>query len=309
MRDDLSNYHRLVGDLFEMPASPEQWRRYCLSDEQVEFYREQGYLAGIRTLSDEQVEVLHEELSGLMDPAHPKNHLFYEYHSNESRDPSRILFHALGAWRITPAFHDLLWNPAFTVVASQLLEGAVRFWHDQLFCKPARSGGVVAWHQDYSYWTRTQPLAHLTCWIGLDDSTRENGCLQYVPGSHHWPDLPVTGLAGDMEAIQTVLSDEQKRQFRPVAIELKKGECSFHHPRMIHGSYPNDTDKPRRATVINVFRDGVWSNSDQPLLEGVPPIPKGQKMGGQFFPLLFDPQAAGLSNLPQNISAVPPRMR
>ncbi|MCI0666179.1 MAG: phytanoyl-CoA dioxygenase family protein, partial [Acidobacteria bacterium] len=31
-------------------------------------------------------------------------------------------------------------------------------------------------------------------------------------------------------------------------------------------------------------------NSDAPLLEGVPVIPKGEKMGGQFFPLLFDPE-------------------
>ena len=226
-----------------------------------------------------------------MDAAHPQHHLFYEYHSNEAIDPARILFHALGAWRISPGFHDLLWNPRFTVAASQLLDGAVRFWHDQLFCKPPRHGGVVAWHQDYSYWTRTQPLAHLTCWIGLDDSTRANGCVHYVPGSHRWPDLPVTGLAGDMEAIQTVLTDEQKEMFEPVAIELKKGECSFHHPRTIHGSYANDTDRPRRATVINVFRDGVRSNSNEPLLNGVPVIPRGEKMGGQFFPLLFDPAA------------------
>src|SRR5687768_17509368 len=70
-------------------------------------------------------------------------------------DPATILFHALGAWRIAPEFHDLLWNPAFIVPASQLLEGPVRFWHDQLFCKPAHHGGRVAWHQDYSYWTRT----------------------------------------------------------------------------------------------------------------------------------------------------------
>jgi len=57
---------------------------------------------------------------------------------------------------------------------------------------------------------------------------------------------------------------------------------------MIHGSYENVTDKPRRATVINVFRDGVCSNSNEPLLEGVPVIPKGEKMGGRFFPILFD---------------------
>ena len=195
-----------------------------------------------------------------------------------------MLFHALGAWRIKPAFHDILWNPAFVMPASQLLDGAVRFWHDQLFCKPARHGGVVAWHQDYSYWTRTQPMEHLTCWIALDDSTRDNGCLQYIPGSHRWPLLPITGLAGNMDEIQTVLSEEQRQQFQPVAIELKAGEATFHHPLMVHGSYENRTDRPRRATVINVFRDGVRSASDGELLQGVPPIPKGQKMEGQFFP-------------------------
>jgi ectoine hydroxylase-related dioxygenase (phytanoyl-CoA dioxygenase family) len=92
-----------------------------------------------------------------------------------------------------------------------------------------------------------------------------------------------------MDAIQSVLSDEQKREFKPVAIELKRGECAFHHPLMVHGSYENRTERQRRATVINVFRDGVRSDSDQPLLDGVPAIPAGEKMGGQFFPLLFDP--------------------
>ncbi len=172
----------------------------------------------------------------LVDPAHPGNKLFYEFNSNESTDPSRVLFHALGAWRVSRGFHDILWNPAFLVPASQLLAGAVRFWHDQLFCKPSHHGGVVAWHQDYSYWTRTQPMAHLTCWIGLDDATSQNGCLQYIPGSHRWQLLPVTGLAGDMNAIQTVLSAAQQQQFKPVAIELRKGECAFHHPLMVHGS-------------------------------------------------------------------------
>jgi hypothetical protein len=41
--------------------------------------------------------------------------------------------------------------------------------------------------------------------------------------------------------------------------------------------------------VINAFRDGVVSASDAPPLEGVPPIATGEKMDGQFFPLLFNP--------------------
>lgn len=293
MHEDLSTYHRPITDLFKLPQTVDEWAACRLSDAQVDFYEANGYVSGIRVLADEQVEVLRRELSALVDPAHPRHHLFYEFHSNESTDPATTLFHALGAWRIAAGFHDLLWAPGFTVPASQLLGGAVRFWHDQLFSKPARHGGVVAWHQDYSYWTRTQPLAHLSCWIGLDDATRDNGCLHYIPGSHRWPDLPVTGLAGDMDAIQSVLTAEQRRGFHPTAIELKKGEAAFHHPRMIHGSFANTSDRPRRATVINVFRDGVKSASDAPLLEGVPVIANGEKMSGQFFPLLFDPKAVG----------------
>jgi len=185
-----------------------------------------------------------------------------------------------------------LWSPAFVMAASQLLDGAVRFWHDQLFCKPAHHGGVVAWHQDYSYWTRTEPMSHLTCWIALDDSTRDNGCLYYVPGSHRWKLLPITGLAGNMDEILTVLTPEQREAFRPVPIEMKRGQCSFHHPLLVHGSYENRSDRPRRATLVNAFRDGVRSASDQELLTGVPVIPAGHKMEGQFFPLLFDPASA-----------------
>ena len=42
--------------------------------------------------------------------------------------------------------------------------------------------------------------------------------------------------------------------------------------------------------MLNVFADGVVSDADEPLLEGVPIIPKGNKMEGRFFPLLFDPK-------------------
>jgi Phytanoyl-CoA dioxygenase (PhyH) len=292
MWNDLSRHHGPVTDLFKAPASREDWNHYRLTEDQIDFFHTNGYLSGIRVLTDEQIDALRTELAALIDPAHPGHHLFYEFHSNESTDPATVLFHALGAWRIAPGFHDLLWNPAFLMPASQLLGGGVRFWHDQLFCKPAHQGGVVAWHQDYSYWTRTQPMAHLSCWIGLDDSTRENGCVHYVPRSHRWELLPITGLANDMRAIEQVLNDEQKAQFKPVAIELKSGESSFHHPLMVHGSYENRSEQPRRGTVINVFRDGVRSALNEPSLEGVPVIPAGEKMDGQFFPLLFDPDVS-----------------
>src|SRR5690606_33336695 len=156
----------------------------------------------VPVLSSEQCEKLCAELDEFFETSHEGSELWYEYRTNESTDASTALFHALGAWRLRPGFHDLLWNPRMVVPAEQLLKGKVRFWHDQLFCKPARHGGVVAWHQDYSYWTRTIPMAHLTCWIPLDDVDEENGAIEYVPGSHHWPLLERTTLAGDLDGLK-----------------------------------------------------------------------------------------------------------
>ena len=291
MSPDLSLTHQPVSDLFPHMSVEEAWEAFHLSEEQVSFFNENGYLSGIQILDGRQIDQLRQELADIADPKHPQHDLFYEFHSNESDDPNAVLFHSLGHWRITPGFHDVLWNPRFVVPAYQLLgEKAVRFWHDQLFCKPAHHGGVVAWHQDYSYWTRTIPQQHLTCWVGLDPASKANGCLHYIPGSHRWPLFDRTSLAGAMNGLDTFLSEEQKQEFaKQVAIEMPAGYGTFHHPLMVHGSYENHSPIARRALVINVFADGTQSNSDEELLAGVPPIPKGHRMEGQFFPLLFNP--------------------
>jgi len=291
LKDDLSEYHQLLTDLFPKLTPREAWEKHKLSSEQVSFFEENGYLANVKILDDHQVERLRQELDEIKDPAHPGNYLYHEFHTNESKDPNSVLFHSLGHWRIAQGFHDALWNPAFVVPACQLLGNkAVRFWHDQLFYKPAQHGGVVAWHQDYSYWTRTKPMQHLTCWVGLDDATKENGCLYYVPKSHRWGLLEKPELAGDMEGLNHYLNESQRQEFmNKVAIEMKKGYGAFHHPLLVHGSYANNSSRPRRAFVLNVFADGTCSDADQELLKGVPVISKGQRMHGQFFPLLFQP--------------------
>jgi ectoine hydroxylase-related dioxygenase (phytanoyl-CoA dioxygenase family) len=287
---DLSEHHQLVSDFFKWPATKEEWEQYKLTQDQIDFFNENGYLSNIKFLEEWQVDQLNEELAAIADPEHPDHALFYQFFSNASTDANSVLFHALGAWRITPGFHDILWNPAFVMAASQLLGNkVVRFWHDQLFCKPANHGGVVAWHQDYSYWTRTSPLQHLTCWVGLDDATTENGCMYYVPRSHKWGLLEKPELAGEMEGLMEFLSDEQKAAFKPIPIELKKGYGTFHHPLLVHGSYENKSPRSRRAFVLNVFADGTFANSDKELMPGTPRIPKGEKIDGQFFPIIFDP--------------------
>ena len=290
---DYSMRHGPLTDLFEQPRKPSDWSAYELEDTQIREFRERGYLSGVRVLDPEQVEVLRKELADIASNDYPRRDLFYEFHSNESVDPARTLFHALGAWRAEAGFHDLLWAPAFRMAAYQLLGGPVRQFHDQLFHKPAQDGGVVAWHQDYSYWTWTQPMQHLTCWIALDDVTAENGCLQYVPGSHRWGLLPITGLTGDMHAVDEVLTEEQREAMaRSVPIELERGFATFHHPLLMHGSYENRSARERRAVVLNVVRDGVTSNpevKEDADFGNFPVLPQGEPLAGRFYPLLFSP--------------------
>ena len=309
--NSLADHGGPIADIFEQPKSAKEWEQYMLTDEQVRSFERDGYIQGIKILTGEQVDRLNSELVKLqsIDPEGKK--LFYHYESNESEDPDKVLFHAIGGWRITPGFHDLIWSPAYRMAAYQLLGSSVRFFHDQLFCKPAKHGGVVAWHQDFSYWTFTKPMHHLTCWIGLDDATTENGCLYFVPGSHRWGLLPITGLTGDMEAVRKVLTKKQVEIFdAKVPNELSRGYASFHHPLTMHGSYANYSARPRRAIVLNAMDHCTLGNAagyDRlDALKSFPSIVQDEPLDGRFFPLLFDGDKE-LEALGKDIPMVNPR--
>ena len=95
MSMDLSTAHAPIGHFLEQPKDPDAWQKFRLTEEQIAGFNEKGYLAGIQVLNDRQIDLLCSELTGLMKKSHPANHLFHEYHSNESQDPNAVLFHAL----------------------------------------------------------------------------------------------------------------------------------------------------------------------------------------------------------------------
>jgi ectoine hydroxylase-related dioxygenase (phytanoyl-CoA dioxygenase family) len=322
---DLSFISKPIGDLFgQLPVDPDDYARCLLSEDQIGFYKANGYLTQVRVLTDEQCNRILDEYKKFLlwnnndeksygkNDGHrlnfPEKNLLYEYHSNQSDDPNNVVTHMLGHWRISPLFHDLIFIPTVTVPASQLLAAfhsskqplvPVQFWHDQLFAKPAHQGGQVAWHQDYSYWTRTVPMQHITVHIALDDQTEENGTIHYVPGSHRWHrmqdgkevPLPITDIDfKDMDSVKKILTEEEIQQFQPLPSLLKKGHASFHHPLTIHGSYPNRSSSARRSAVLNYFVEGTKSNTDEPLLHGIPKISRGEPLNSRFFPLVFDPK-------------------
>ncbi len=293
MNTEYRKIHRAAGGLFPSATTAADVERYGLTADQIAAFQRDGYLAGVRVVDDRQLQRLRDRLEQLIADDFPrKDELIGLTAQTGGATKSQQMIYFRGAWLVDEAFHDTLFNARVTVPVSQLLDtGRVRFWHDQVFYKPPRHGGVVAWHQDYSYWRRTVPAAHVTCFIALDDTTLENGCVHVIPGSHRWNLLPTVKLTGgpeDMEAIKQVLTPEQVRQFKPTPITLKAGEASFHHCLTLHGSFPNTSPNPRRGLVLNFMKPDVRSDTDKPLMPGTPPVPKGAVVEGDDFPIVFD---------------------
>ena len=212
----------------------------------------------------------------------------YEVEQAFTERPGEVVCHFLGAWRVQDVIKDLVFDPRVTRPLAQLLGvERLRFWHDQVFYKPARHPGVVPWHQDYSYWQRTAPARHITLYIALDDADLANGCVQYVPGSHRWGLLPPVPFDAQLDEVRAALSPGQASEFRPVPIELAAGEASVHHSHTVHGSDRNDSDRSRCGLVLNYMAADTRSASKEPLLANVPPIPVGEVIEGEHFPVVL----------------------
>jgi ectoine hydroxylase-related dioxygenase (phytanoyl-CoA dioxygenase family) len=90
-----------------------------------------------------------------------------------------------------------------------------------------------------------------------------------------------------MDAAKKHLAPEQAEAFHPEPMEVRAGECLFHHSHTVHGSYGNRSDRPRRGVVLNFMKPDTRSaDGESPLLAGVPLVPKGAVIEGAFFPML-----------------------
>lgn len=225
------------------------------STDQIEFFRSNGYLAGPRVLSDEQLDRLRAQCDGILDgridyPDELRGVANAKVKGNPQLRKITNLF------RHDPVFAEVISNSAISSLAHDLMEGPVRVWEDQSIAKaPGDEFGVVAWHQDYTYWDHVGPSELATCWIALDDATVANACMHVIPGSHKW-NLDYARDDVDNENANWVLERPDipaDATVEPVACEVEAGHCHFHHCRTLHGSQGNTTDRPRRSYILHLM--------------------------------------------------------
>jgi ectoine hydroxylase-related dioxygenase (phytanoyl-CoA dioxygenase family) len=131
---------------------------------------------------------------------------------------------------------------------SQLfLKSSVHLRFDHFIMKPPMSNRETAWHQDAAYAPRVwrfQKRVHW--WLPLHDVTLEQGCLQYVPGTHHSTRMKHVVVGPTSDAIKTFLP----KGSRVVACPLTVGSACLHLPKTLHCTGPNLTQLPREAYIV-----------------------------------------------------------
>ncbi|MBI1903270.1 MAG: phytanoyl-CoA dioxygenase family protein [Planctomycetia bacterium] len=148
-----------------------------------------------------------------------------------------------------------------------ILGGEVYHWHAKMILKEPRVGGAWEWHQDYGYWYNNGCLEPLlaSCWIAIDPSTKENGCLQVLRGSHaigridHGKTGDQTGA--DLERVEAALN-----RFERMYVEAQPGDAFFFHCNLLHRSDQNWSENPRWSLICcyNAARNDPYKESRHP---------------------------------------------
>lgn len=222
-------------------------------------FRKNGYVVVPDILSPAQLEELRLMIDGVLDgslkPAMPDPELgeapedfaiqwepgLRDDATVPRREKVRVVFHLCHS-------HPYFWNhatrPEILDIAHALLGPELRLYTDQMFVKPAHHGSEVPFHQDSAYWPAAEPNL-VSCWLALDDSTVENGCVHMIPGSHR-RQVPHREFPG----VQPLgLLEEDVDTSKEVPVEVKAGSAMFHHSLTIHRSFPNRSAKGRRGLV------------------------------------------------------------
>lgn len=137
-------------------------------------------------------------------------------------------------------------------LAEQIIGRDIYLYSHKMTMKEPRSGGAWEWHQDYGYWYQNRCLAPdmLSIWIALDRSTRANGCLQVLEGSHRLGRLDHDRVDGQTVVDADYLNAASKR-FDLKYVEMAPGDALVFDCNLLHRSDANSSDDPRWGYIAS----------------------------------------------------------
>jgi chlorinating enzyme len=224
-----------------------------IGQEQVQFFRENGYLVIENGLSPDEVEALRWETVRIcrgelgqvkgLPPALPEE-------SDDEIIQRTLCIHF--PHKISELMFDFLKQGTIIDTLTRIIGPNVKCMQSMLFIKSSGKPGQ-AWHQDEMF-IPTRDRSLTAAWMALDDATLENGCLWVIPGSHRhgiiWPDREHDDERFDcvVESFQFPYTDDHA-----VPVEVKAGAIVFFNGYLLHRSLPNRAKSGFRRALVNHY--------------------------------------------------------
>ena len=206
-----------------------------LNSNQLKQYNEEGYVAPLDILTKEEAIDARNEIE-LIEKEMP----------NEIDKSGRYNAHL-----ISPKLDTIVHNSKILDAVESIIGKNILVCSTTLFIKDPKQEGFVSYHQDAKY-IGLEPHNWVTAWIAITDSNNENGCMRMWPKSHiELKDHNQKFNKGNLLTRGQTVEGVPENKIKPV--ELKAGQMSLHHPRVVHGSGINKSNDRRIGFVVQSY--------------------------------------------------------
>ena len=259
---------------------------YPLTSDDVQAFREDGYIRLAGVLSDDVLDYYEPIISRITQQYDPAAGM-----ALEDKDVYGKAFIQLGnVWQYDAQVKELVFCKRLARLASELIgTPSVRLYHDQSLYKEP-SGGITPWHVDQQYWPMDSSKS-VTAWIPLQSTPMEMGPLCFGRGSH------LKHIARDVkisdESERTIAQAIKKENIIEIQEPYALGAVSFHSGWTLHRAGGNTTERPRKAHTV-IYMDGQMrlkerrsQNQENDRISWCGDTPDGGVIDGPLTPILY----------------------
>ena len=208
-----------------------------LTPDQVNFYKENGFLGSIDILNADKAKHYRQQFDKLEKQVDQKTAQIglVDYHFQH-----KFIWELATHPRILDAVEEVI-GPNFYLLATHFFNK---------YGEGENASAFVAWHQDVTFWGLEPPYA-ITAWYAVDDADTENGCMQVIPNTHHGiMEHGKAQQAGNLLSINQEVHVTPAQAATAVDLPLRAGQMSLHDGTLIHGSLPNRSHRRRCGLTL-----------------------------------------------------------
>ena len=226
--------------------------RITLTEEQIQFYKEHGYLRLEQISPPEEVEFLRGVYDRLFaDKVGRRQGAYFDAASaDEDDDKPQTSPQIIDPVNFAPELKKTIFRTNALAIAKQLLGPNAYGVFEHAILKPAGIGTPTPWHQDEAFRYDYAPgYNEISIWMPLQPVDTRSGCLEFVPGSQRGRVLRHASPSNDprIHALECI---DEFDETKAVACPLPAGGCTIHHCRTLHHAGANTSPNPRRAYIL-----------------------------------------------------------